>query len=235
MTAFLGNILGSLLRFVYEVISSIGTEPAKFSFYAMSIIVTTIIFRLVLLPISLHQMKSTRKMSEIQPKIKKLQDKYKDDPQTLNVKTMELYKENKYNPASGCIVLLLQFPIIIAFFSVFREPQLYAFKDPVFYESMNKSFLWISNLENVDPYLWGLPLLAAVTTYFQSITMQQPSLDPQAKSTQKMMSYFLPVMILITSKGFPAGLGLYWVVGNIFQIIQQVLLNRSFGKLEGDK
>lgn len=227
MTAFLGKILGSLLRFVYDMLAGMGTEPANFSFYAMAIIITTIIFKLVLLPISLHQSKSSKKMSKIQPLIKEIQTKYKSDPQTMNTKMQELYKEQKYNPASGCLVLLIQLPIIFAFFAVFREPAKYAFTEPGLYESINKTFFWITNLEVPDPYLWGLPLLSAATTYLQSITMGAATTDPQAKATQRTMNYFMPVMIFMASKGFAAGLALYWVVGNIFTIIQQLISNRS--------
>ncbi len=88
----------------------------NFSFYAIAIIITTIIFKLILLPISLHQSKSTEKMNEIQPKMKEIQNKYKNDPQTQQTKMMELYKEYNYNPMSGCLIILIQFPIIIAFF-----------------------------------------------------------------------------------------------------------------------
>lgn len=232
MTAFLGNILGGLLKFVYDIVSSIGTEPQNFSFYAMAIIITTIIFKLILLPISLHQSKSSKKMNEIQPKMKEIQTKYKNDPQTMQAKMTELYKEHKYNPASGCLPLLIQLPIILAFFKVMGDPASFAFKDPGVYEAMNKTFFWIKNLEVADPYLWGLPLLAAATTYLQSLTMVQPSTDPQAQATQRMMNMFLPIMIFMAAKGFAAGLALYWVISNIFSIVQQVISNRSLGKVK---
>lgn len=115
MTAFLGNILGSLLKFVYDLVSNIGPEPEKFSYLAMAIIITTILFKLLLLPLNLHQAKSSKKMAEIQPLMKEVQNKYKSDPQTMNVKLQELYKEHNYNPAGGCLPLLVQFPIIFAF------------------------------------------------------------------------------------------------------------------------
>lgn len=237
MTAFLGGILGSLLKFVYDFVSStIGTEPENFSFYAMAIIITTIIFKLILLPMNLKQAKSSKKMATIQPLIKQIQVKYKSDPQTMNLKMQELYKEHKYNPASGCLPLLLQMPIIFAFFAVFREPAKYAFTDPVFYESMQKTFFWIGNMELPDPYLWGLPALAAATTFLQSKTMSTgTSTDPQAAATQRTMNYFLPVMIFMAAKGFAAGLALYWVVGNIFTIVQQIISNRSLPKVKEEK
>ena len=235
MTAFLGKLLGSLLRFVYDIISTIGVEPDKFSYYAMAVIVTTILFKLMLLPINLQQTKSTRMMGEIQPKMKAIQDKYKKDPQTMQVKMQELYKEHNYNPLSGCLPLLIQFPIIIAFFAVFREPAKYAFTEPGLYDSISKTFFWIQNLDFPDPYLWGLPLLAAATTYLQSKLMTPPSTgNAQAESTQKMMTIFLPVLIFISARSFPAGLALYWVLGNIFTIVQQLISNRASRNLKED-
>ncbi len=124
MTAFLGGILGKLLKFVYDMVSTIGAEPENLSFYAIAIIITTIIFKLLLLPINLQQAKSTKKMGELQPQMKEIQTKYKNDPQTQQVKMQELYKKHNYNPASGCLILLIQMPIIFAFFLQFLETQL---------------------------------------------------------------------------------------------------------------
>jgi YidC/Oxa1 family membrane protein insertase len=224
------------MKFVYDMVSTIGVEPENFSYYAMAIIITTIIFKLLLLPISLHQAKSSKKMAEIQPLLKQIQTKYKNDPQTMQIKMQDLYKQHNYNPASGCLILLVQLPIIFAFFAVFREPARYAFTEPGFYESMNKTFFWIKNLDQADPYLWGLPLLAAITTYLQSITMpNMNNVDPQSAATQKTMNYFMPIMIFMAARGFAAGLGLYWVIGNIFTIIQQLISKRSLAKLKEDK
>ncbi|NLY46373.1 MAG: YidC/Oxa1 family membrane protein insertase [Tissierella sp.] len=237
MTAFLGNILGSLLKFVYDMLSNTGVETEYLSYYAMAIIITTVIFKLLLLPVNLSQTKSSKKMAEIQPLMKEIQVKYKNDPQTQQKKLQDLYKEHDYKPAGGCLVLLLQMPIIFAFFAVLREPVKYAFTDPAAYEAMNKSFFWIANLENPDPVIWGLPLLAALTTYFQSAIMAkaQGNGDPQAQAMQKNMMYFMPIMIFISARGFAGGLALYWLVGNIFTIIQQLISTRSLGKVKEEK
>ncbi|MCF6463397.1 YidC/Oxa1 family membrane protein insertase [Clostridium sp. Cult1] len=233
MTSFLGNLLGGLLKFVFDMVSSIGTESEMLSYYGIAIVLTTIIFKFILLPIGLHQSKSTKKMNELQPKIKEIQNKYKNDPQTQQAKMMELYKEHNYNPASGCLPLLIQFPIIIAFFNVLRDPVRFVFKDPNIYDAISKSFLWIPNLEQPDPYLWGLPLLAALTTFLQSKIMTgNIEANPQVESSQKIMNIFLPVMIFMAARSFAAGIGVYWVVGNIFQIIQQLISNRSLGKIK---
>ncbi len=234
MTAFLGNILGPVLKFTYDMVSKLGPEPENFSFYAMAILLTTIIFKLMLLPLNLRQAKSSKQMAEIQPLMKEIQTKYKNDPQTMNAKLQELYKTHNYNPASGCLPLLIQLPIILAFFAVFREPAKYAFTEPGVYESLNKTFFWIKNLDLPDPFMFGLPLLSAATTYVQTLTMPQ-SQDAQAASTMKTMNIMMPVMIFFAAKGFPAGLALYWLAGNIFTIVQQLISKRSLPKVKEEK
>jgi YidC/Oxa1 family membrane protein insertase len=235
MKAFLGNVFGGLLKLVFDLVSKIGVEPEYFSFYAMAIIITTILFKLILLPISLHQSKSTKKMNELQPKIKEIQNKYKNDPQTQQAKMMEIYKENNYNPMSGCLILLIQLPIILAFFAVMREPATYVFKSQAAYNAISKNFFWITNLEKVDPYLWGLPLLTGVTTYLQTILMSanMPG-DSQNKSSQKSMNIIMPLMMFWFAKSCPAGLSLYLFIGNVFQIVQELLVNRSLGTIKED-
>lgn len=191
----------------------------------------------MLLPVNLSQAKSSKKMAEIQPLMKEIQVKYKNDPQTQQRKMQELYKEHDYKPTGGCLILLLQMPIIFAFFAVFREPAKYAFTEPGLYEAINKSFFWITNLDNPDPFMLGLPLLAALTTYLQSIIMakSQGNGDPQAQAMQKNMMYFLPIMIFFSARSFAGGLALYWVIGNIFTIIQTLISNRSLGKVKEEK
>ena len=238
MTAFLGNILGSLLRFVYDMVASTGIETEYFSYYAIAIIITTIIFKLLLLPVNLSQTKSSKKMAELQPLMKEIQVKYKNDPQTQQKKLQDLYKEHDYKPSGSCLILLLQMPIIFAFFAVFREPAKYAFTEPGLYEAINKSFLWITNLDNPDPNLWGLPLLAGLTTYLQSAIMakaQGSGGNDQAQAMQKNMMYFLPIMIFFSARSFAGGLALYWVIGNIFTILQTLISNRSLGKVKEEK
>lgn len=228
MTAFLGNILGSLLKFVFDLVSSTGLETEYISYYAVSIILTTIVFKTALLPLNLRQSRNMKKMNELQPVINQIQTKYRNDPQTMQTKMQGLYKEHNYNPASGCLPLLVQLPIMFAFFAVFREPAKYAFTEPGFYESMNKTFLWISNLDVADPYLVGMPLLAALTTFLQTKTVGAPAnADPNTQQTQNTMNYMMPVIIFLSARSFQAGLALYWVTSNTFTIIQQLISKRT--------
>jgi len=160
-------------------------------------------------------------MSELQPKIKEIQEKYKNDPEKISIKTMELYKEHKINPFGGCLPMLIQLPVIFGMFTALRNPGMYVFGSEEIYRSIDTSFLWLSNLS--DPDLWILPITAGITTYFSSLTMATGKSD---NPTQKMMLYMMPVMIIWWGRSFPAGLTLYWVISNLFQVIQQVLINK---------
>ena len=221
------------MKAIFDFVSGIGTENEIISYYGITIIITTIIFKLILLPITLQQSKSTRMINELQPKIQEIQRKYKNDPQTQNRKLAELYKEYNYNPMSGCLILLIQLPIIFAMFSVLRNPVQFVFGDPAVFESIKKGFLWIPDLGQPDPYIWGLPLLAGLTTFLQSKFINAGAqTNSQVESTQNFMNIFITVMIFMASRSFPAGLALYWVVSNIIQIVQQLIIKRSLGNIK---
>ncbi|WZL73159.1 YidC/Oxa1 family membrane protein insertase [Clostridiaceae bacterium 35-E11] len=203
--------LGILLNFFYGLVGN----------YGISIILFTLVIKLVLLPLTLQQLKSTKQMSEIQPKLKELQEKYKNDKETLQVKTMELYKKYKINPLGGCLPLLIQMPIIFGLFAVLRDPTKYI-ADPVFLQAINESFLWIPNLSKPDPII--LPVLAGITTYF---SMNSASTGAAQNQTMKTMNMIFPVMILWWGRSFPAGLTLYWVISNLFQAAQQFFIPKA--------
>ncbi len=211
----LAKPLGMLLKLIYDLINN----------YGLSIILFTIVVKLCLVPLTLKQMKSMKDLQVIQPKLKVLQEKYKDDKEKLNIKTMELYKEHSVSPFGGCLPLLIQLPILFGLFAVLRNPGLYVFGSEEIYASINTSFLWLANLTDPDPLI--LPLLAAATTFLTSATQATANKGDQS---QKIMMYFFPVMIFWWGKGFPAGLTLYWVVSNAFQVVQQMLISRTYVK-----
>jgi len=243
--------IGMLVKLLYNMVSILDTQIL--SAYAISIILATIFFKLILMPLTLKQTKSMKVMQDLNPKIKEIQEKYGKDPQTLQRKQMELYKEANYNPMSGCLPMIIQMPILIAFFYVIREPVQFIFHDQVFFDSMNKSFLWIKDLGFTENFLFenatlnglgmggmtipfigaALPILAAMSAYTTYLTSKmtsasQPSMNEQQASTQKTMTMMMPVMLFVFSIQMPAGLALYWVISNVFQVVQQyVILNSS--------
>lgn len=205
--------LGLLLNFLYGFVGN----------YGIAIILFTIIVKLIMLPLTFHQLKQTKQMGEIQPKIKELQEKYKNDKEKLNIKTMELYKEYKVNPVGGCLPLLIQMPIIFGLFAVLREPIKYI-ADPNFTKAVHESFLWIPDLSGPDKLI--LPILAGITTY---ISMNSASAGNAAAQnpTMKTMNMIFPFMIIWWGRSFPAGLTLYWVISNAFQVVQQYLMPKA--------
>jgi YidC/Oxa1 family membrane protein insertase len=216
-----------VINLVYGFTAQIGLPS-----YGLAIIFMTIAIKIVLFPLTQQQMRSMRAMQEIQPKMKYIQEKYKDDPQLMQQKIMEMYKEHGVNPMGGCLPLLIQMPIFLAFYQ-----SLYKFN---YIDTAHKGFLWIPDIavsvKNAlsDPsqsvvalmLLFILPLFSGLTTYLQQRISMVDTKDP----TQKTMLYFMPVMMTYITYTVPAGLGLYWVTFNILGIAQQLYVNRSHTK-----
>ena len=156
---FIARPLGMLLNFLYEFIQN----------YGITLLVFTLIVKVCLFPLYAKQVKSSARMSEMQPKLKELQRKYAHDRQTMNEKTMELYKTEKFNPAAGCLPVLLQMPIIFGLFALLRNPMMYMTGDEMLIAT-HESFLWIMDLSQPDP--WILPILAALTTFISFMQTQ---------------------------------------------------------------
>lgn len=198
-----------LLNWLYQLTVTVGVPN-----YGIAIILLTVIIKMALYPLSYKQMKSMLAMQQIQPKVKEIQDKWKNkDPKKMQQLIMELYKEHNVNPAAGCLPLLVQMPILIA---LYRSLYAFPYANPA-----HASFLWVHNLSDKDPY-FILPLLAGVTTYLQS-KLTTSSSDP----TQRMMLITMPVFIAWISSTVPAGLALYWVVFNVVGGAQQYYINKQ--------
>ena len=180
--------------------------------YGVAIIGLTILIKLVLMPLSYKQFKSMGQMQKIAPEQKRLQEKYKNDKEKLNEELMKLYLEHKINPAAGCLPMIVQMPFLFAFFRLLRD-----------FNFAQASFLWITDLSAPDTY-FILPALAGLTTYLSSkMTATSPD------GSQNNMSLFMSIFIIWISTRFAAGLALYWVVSNLFQLAQQMILTRSVG------
>lgn len=313
MLDFIAKPMGWVMHLFYNLVAPLDNK--YLSAYAMAIILSTLVIKFLVLPLTLKQTKSMKIMQQLSPKIKDLQEKYSKDPQTLQRKQMELYKAEKYNPLSGCLPMLIQFPIIIAFFYVIKDPkfafagmghyvkltdlatqiglnldiinkslqsdgqtiiktldQLYKYAQAnnidyssisqavtlganniwLWTENINRSFFWIHDLGFASNYIFtngtvnglfigvslplfgsALPILAGFSAYSTYVTTKmmsknQVAMNAQAQSTNKMMSTFMPIVIFVTAVNFPSGLALYWVVSNVFQLLQQyIVLNSS--------
>ena len=190
--------------------------------YGVAIILLTVLVRLVFWPLTRKSTEGMKKMQEIQPLMKEIQTKYKDNPQRLQQETWALYRDHKVNPLSSCLPMLIQIPVFIALFNVLRSAV----------ELRYAPFLWIADLSEPEGLLAAylpfgglniLPILMALSTGLQSYFT--PSAGDQ--SQQKMMTVFMPVMMLVMFYSFPSALSLYWFLSNLFSIVQMWLIRRQ--------
>lgn len=188
--------------------------------YGLAIILLTILIRVVFWPLTHKSAESMRKMQALQPEMAEIRKRHKDDPKTMQAQTMALYKKHKVNPMSGCLPMIIQIPVFIALFVVLRSA----------IELRFASFLWIRDLSEPEGLLAGvlpvplniLPILMAVTMIWQQKLM--PTADP---NQQKMMAFFMPVLMLVMFYNMPSALVLYWTASQCIMIAQQVAQKRK--------
>ena len=202
--AFLSKILAEILKFFNS-----GLELNM----GWSIILLTLVLKIILFPTSISQIKSMEGMKKIQPLLKEIQNKYKDRPEEFQKRSMELYKTHGVNPFGGCLPLLLQLPFLWALFSLLQKPEVYGI-------SLQETFFGISL---VAKNVIALGILSAVTTFWQQ-KISSPSNDP----SQSAMLYMMPLFFGYITWTFPAGIGIYWVVSNIIGVLQQIIITRYF-------
>ena len=211
MFAFLSVPLLSALNWVNGFIGN----------YGWSIIALTFIINAAMFPLRHKSNVSMRKMQAIQPQVKAIQDRYKHlkatDParQKMNTEMMELYRQKGVNPASGCVPMLLTFPVLLAFYSLLSEA----------IELRNAPFIWwIRDLAAPDPY-YVTPILMGASQVLQQKMMPMTGADP----VQQKMMLFMPILFTFLFITSPAGLALYWFASNVLVIGQQLLTNRMIG------
>lgn len=205
LVGWLADMMAWAVQFFYNLTASLG-----FPSYGIAIIILTIVIKVLLLPFALKQIKSMKGMQEIQPKVAALQKKYKNDRAKLSIEMQKLYREHNISPLAGCLPLLIQMPFLVSIFYALQGFQ---------YDSAHASFLWLSSLASKDP-TYVLPILSAVSTW----ALSAQTAPKNAEGPQKMMTYFMPLFIGYISINFPSGLVIYWVVSNLFQLVQQTIV-----------
>ncbi len=214
--------------------------------FGIAIILLTIIIRFILYPLSVKAVNSQRNLQKLQPLMKEIQNKYKDDKEKQAKETLALYKKEKINPFSGLLLSLIQIPILIALYRVF-----WSGLNP---KELSVLYSFISNPGNINPWFLYiidlskpnliLAIFAGAVQYFQTkmlLPKNVPSAGGQGKGAdmsqimQKQMTYFMPVFTVIILIGLPSALGLYWTTSGLFSIIQQYLIFRGkkVGGVEG--
>lgn len=209
----------------------------------LAIILLTVLVKLVLLPFSLQSVRSQKALQELQPKIEELKKKYADSKEKLAQETMKLYKEQKVNPLSSCLPLLVQFPFLIAVYQAFR----------VGLTTTNFSLLYsfVNNPGQINHVAFGflnmaapsiaLSILSGIAQYVQTkmlTTKKQPLKTSVARdenmlaSMNKSMLYFMPVMTIIIGMQLPAGLTFYWFLTTVLTVVQQLFMFKKTAEVE---
>jgi YidC/Oxa1 family membrane protein insertase len=196
--------------------------------YGLVVILFAVLIKAITYPLMAKQLRSTKKMQKIQPELNKIKLKYKHDPALQQKKMSALFQESGVNPLAGCLPMLVQFPVLIAVFMVFRNT--IEFRGEPF-------FLWITDLASPDTlFVVGsipiniLPFLMSLSMFY---TMQASTAamssggDSAQEATQKMMKYMFPGMMFFLFYGFPSGLNLYYLCFNLIQIVQQKMINKE--------
>jgi YidC/Oxa1 family membrane protein insertase len=221
--------IGYLLALIYKLVGN----------YGISLIILTVIVKLVLYPLYAKQIKSTANMSDMSEKAKEIQRRYANDKEKQNEEMQKLYAEAGFNPMSGCLPMLIQFPIIMGLFALLRNPMKYMPDDPTLMFANHESFLWIKDL--AQPDLWILPIAAGLATFFafsmnSAMNMQQPGGNPgQQKAMNAIMKYFFPLSILWLARSYPAGLAIYWAGGQFMQIFFNLRINKIKDEMNAEK
>jgi len=198
-----GEILGGIERLLFQTLKLFYTVTHN---YGWAILCLTLLVKLILLPLNIKQTRSMAKMQEVQPELKKLQEKYKDDRQKLNAEMMKLYQANQINPVAGCFPMLLQLPIFFAlFYTVGGSVEIYG-----------ESFYWIKNLALRDP----TDILPLIFVGSFMISQRKMSADPN----QKMLIYVLPVVFFFMMRNLSAGVMLYIVGQSLFSNVEQMII-----------
>lgn len=190
--------------------------------WGLAIIGLTIIVRLILFPLTWKQYRHALSLQALQPKMKELQRKHKEDRNKLQAETMKLYQEHRVNPFASCLPLLLQLPVFIALYAAIKGLGPLSITDPTVAALNSASFLWIPHLGEPDPY-YILLVLYVVSQFISTELM----LATQSDKVQKMMMRAMPFFFVIFLWNFPAGLFVYWVTSNIWTIGQQLLIKKA--------
>ena len=214
------GFFGPIGKYLFLALQFIHSSIANWSgAWGWSIIILTLLINLLLLPLRIKTMQSGLKMQRIQPQMNAIKEKYKKykatDPKRneMNVEIMKLQKDNGVSMFGGCIPTLIQFPLLIAFFSML----------PKVVELRQAHWFWLPDLSARDPY-YILPIVMVLSQFLVQFYTPSPGVDPQQ---QKMMAFMMPAVTGYFVLNYASGLGLYWAVGNFLSIITQQIMNRS--------
>lgn len=209
-----------------------------------AVIILTVIVKIILFPLSKKAIKTQLLMKELEQPLKELKEKYKDNPQELAVKTLEVYKEKGINPFAGIFLILIQLPVVIALYGVFARTGLPAINTGLLYsfvsipQSIQTTFLGFIDLTASKSWIIALLVLVTQSIQIRLSLPKQSNLEGSdgqfaqdfMKGLHFQMKYILPVFTAVISFGLTSVIGLYWIIGNIFSIGQEIYFRKTIKK-----
>lgn len=260
MISAIASFLGMIIRFIYGIVNNN---------YFISIVLFTILTKILLFPLYLTQIKSTENIRKIEPMVKKINEKYKNDQQKQAEELSKLYSENKINPMGGCLPLLIQIPLIFAMFAIVRQPLTYVLnmpqeqiveytkdalqKEEVSKEEVEQNQIVVAkeksliNMEvfkgfnlgdipanvfssdenkKASPLALSIPILTIIFSIISNKMAQKTNkMSEEQKEMQKSMNLMMPLLSASIAYSMPLALGIYWLLGNALQIVQQLVIN----------
>lgn len=221
-----------LFRPIFNILVAV-YNTAAFQDFGLAVVIVTIMVRLILSPLSIKAIRSQRSLAVLQPKIKEIQEKFKNNREEIGRATMELYKANGVNPFSGCLPLLVQIPVLLALYQAFQavfQPNslssLYSFiTNPGAINQVSLGFIQLSQSNPV------LAIVAGVLQFLQSrqaSKMQSTGQNDQMASMNKQMLYLFPLIVIIISWKLQVGIVLYWITTTLFSIVEQLYISRKY-------
>lgn len=208
------DVVNSILKFFHD---NVGLS------WGLSIIALTVLIRAILIPLTYRQLKGMRALQALQPQIKELQEKYKNDKQRMQQEMMRFYKENKVNPLASCVPLLAQLPVFITLFNVLKHELPSDIGCEAGHCGSEASFLFIHDLTGKAT---GGELIALLILYVGTQLVSGMVMSVTADKSQRMMMFVLPLIFVPFVIAFPAGLILYWITTNIWTIAQSFVIQR---------
>lgn len=215
LSGFFAPLLLTIMNWVHGVVAHVSPTWA----WGWAIVITTLLLKIVFLPLTLAASKSAKRMAKLQPHMQALREKYKDNPQKMQAETLRIFRENKVNPVGGCIPILITIPFFVGFFAMLQSASDLRFAE----------FLWVHDLSAADTIarVFGLPInimpiLMGATMIIQMKLTPTPTADP----AQQTMFKIMPWMFTLFCYTFASGLALYSTINGLFTIGQQMIINR---------
>lgn len=208
----LNNILTGFFEVINSTIMNLGVTDTGIA-YVLGIAVYTLILKTIILPLYIYQQKSSIGMSKVSPRMKEIQEKYKNNPQKMQEEQLKLYKEMGVNPFKGCLPVLVQLPIFAAMFYVISG-----------FEGFNGvSFLWIKDLAKPDP-IYVLPVMTAVMQFLSTKIMSR-NMEEEQRKMQSKMAIGMSIFFLFICINYKAALAIYFISSSIIQTVQSLVIN----------